>query len=107
MGINAETVDGYNDPRVLNPLWLRCVSLGDGGKGGEHLYKTLGGRWGGGSNERCPCQGGEGQVQVRLNPAGAKTPEWRERKMFAWVSWQLVCQVHQSFEVEVGEEMLG
>ena len=27
--------------------------------------------------------------------------------MYAWALWQLVCQVHQSFEVEVGEEMLG
>ena len=33
LSINAETVDGYNDSGVLNPLWLGCVSLCDGGMG--------------------------------------------------------------------------
>ena len=33
LSLSAETVDGYNDTRVLNPLWLVRVSVFDGGKG--------------------------------------------------------------------------
>ena len=33
LSLSAETVDGYNDTRVLDPLWLGCVSFCDGRKG--------------------------------------------------------------------------
>ena len=33
LSLSAETVDGYHDTRVLNPLWLGRVRFCDGGKG--------------------------------------------------------------------------
>ena len=33
LSLSAETVDRYNDTRVLDPLWLGRVRFCDGGKG--------------------------------------------------------------------------
>ena len=60
MSVNTEIVDRYDDPGVLDPLWLWYVVFGDGGKGREHLYKTHRWGWGGRSNKRGSCKGGEG-----------------------------------------------
>ena len=68
MSFVAEIIDGYNDARVLNPLWLGHVGFSDGWKGREHLREALRGGQAG------VC--GEGE-KFRGERAGA---EWKGRR---------------------------
>ena len=81
MSINAEIVDGYDDPRVLNPLWLWYVGLGDGGKGREHVYKTLGGRWGAGATREALASGERAGAGAASPGGGEKAGVEGEKKV--------------------------